>query len=136
MVRALAIVATIYTSALAGAAVQNSPTAPRRGGNPAAAKMANPVPATPDSIAGGRRVYQRLCGRCHGAQGKGDGSAASSVQPPDLTDEQWDYGSSDGEIFSVIHDGTSVDMEGYAQRISDTDIWNVVNYLRSIGAKK
>ena len=32
----------------------------------------------------------------------------------------------------VIHDGVSIDMEGYAGRISDTDIWNVVNFLRSL----
>jgi len=24
-------------------------------------------------------------------------------------------------------------MEGYAERISDTDIWNLVNFIRSIG---
>ena len=29
----------------------------------------------------------------------------------------------DGEIFSAIHDGTSADMDGYAGRLSDTDIW-------------
>jgi len=98
--------------------------------------MTNPVPSTPDSIAAGRRTYQRLCSRCHGAQGKGDGAAGGAVQPPDLTDDKWDYGGSDGEIFSVIHDGTSVDMEGYAERISETDIWNLVNFLRSLGAQK
>jgi len=31
----------------------------------------------------------------------------------------------------VIHDGVSADMEGYAQRMSDAEIWNVVNYLRT-----
>jgi hypothetical protein len=27
-------------------------------------------------------------------------------------------------------------MEGYAERISDTDIWNIVNFLRSLGTQK
>ena len=54
---------------------------------------------------------------------------------PDLTDAKWDYGGSDGEIFAVIHDGVSADMDGYAARLSDTDIWNVVNYVRSVAAK-
>jgi mono/diheme cytochrome c family protein len=27
-------------------------------------------------------------------------------------------------------------MEGYAQRISDTDIWNLVNYIRTLGPQK
>jgi len=54
---------------------------------------------------------------------------------PDRTDAKWVYGGSDGEIFSVVHDGVSADMDGYAARLSDTDIWNVVNYVRSVAAK-
>jgi cbb3-type cytochrome c oxidase subunit III len=111
-----------------------SPTAPRKGGNPEAAKVKNPVAAAADSISAGKRVYTRMCSRCHGPEGKGDGSAATATVP-DLTDAQWDYGGSDGEIFSVVHDGVSADMDGYAARLSDTDIWNVVNYVRSVAAK-
>ena len=51
-----------------------------------------------------------------------------------MTDEKWDYGGSDGEIFAVIKEGVpqSADMEGYAARMSDTEIWNVVNYVRTL----
>jgi mono/diheme cytochrome c family protein len=111
-------------------ALAQSVPPPRKGGNPDAAAVMNPIAASPKSAAAGRRVYQRLCVRCHGPRGKGDGGAAGAV-PSDLSDAQWDYGGSDGEIFSVIHDGTSTDMEGYAARISDADIWNVVNYIRT-----
>jgi len=31
----------------------------------------------------------------------------------------------------VIRRGTSKDMESYAERISETDTWNVINYVRS-----
>ena len=121
--------ATIVIVALA-----QTPTAPKKGGNPEAAKIKNPVATSAESIAAGRRVYQRLCTRCHGSQGKGDGGAAGAVAS-DLSDAQWDYGGSDGEIFTSIHDGTSTDMEGYVARISDTDIWNVVNFLRTFAAR-
>jgi mono/diheme cytochrome c family protein len=107
---------------------------PRKGGNSDAAAIKNPIAASPESAAAGRRVYQRLCVRCHGAQGKGDGGAAGAV-PADLSAGHWDYGGSDGEIFSVIHEGTSADMEGYASRMTDADIWNVVNYIRTFAAK-
>jgi mono/diheme cytochrome c family protein len=128
------LAAGLYATALAVAG--QSATAPRRGGNPEAAKIKNPVHDTAESVAAGKRVYVRLCVRCHGPLGKGDGGGAGAGgQPADLTDDHWDYGSSDGEIFSVIHDGTSADMEGYAERISDTDIWNLVNFIRSIGPK-
>jgi cbb3-type cytochrome c oxidase subunit III len=111
-----------------------SPAAPKKGGSAEAAKTKNPVAASPESASAGKRVYARMCSRCHGPDGKGDGTAATTPVP-DLTDDKWDYGGSDGEIFAVIHDGVSADMDGYAARLSDTDIWNVVNYLRSIAAK-
>lgn len=108
-------------------------TLPRRGGNPEAAKVRNPVPSTPESIEAGRRTYALRCVRCHGPRGKGDGGGAGAGgQPADLTDETWDFGSSDGEIFGVIHDGTSADMNAYAEQISDTQIWELINYIRSI----
>ncbi|MCU1382715.1 MAG: yliI 6 [Acidobacteria bacterium] len=115
-------------------ALLQSPAAPKKGGNPEAAKVKNPIAMSPESTAAGKRIYTRMCSRCHGSEGKGDGTAAS-VAVPDLTDAAWDYGGSDGDIFAVIHDGVSTDMEGYAARLSDTDIWNVVNFVRSVGPK-
>jgi mono/diheme cytochrome c family protein len=117
--------------------VASPPTAPRLGGNPEAAKITNPVQPTAESIAAGKRTYQRLCLHCHGPAGKGDGGGAGAGgQPADLTDDHWDYGSTDGEIFSVIREGTSADMQGYADPIGDAEIWKLVNYLRSIGPRK
>lgn len=112
--------------------VIQSPTSPRKGGNPEAAKVRNPVPATPESAAAGKRFYQRLCIRCHGPAGKGDGEAAVGAAPADLTAAQLVFGASDGELFFAIHDGTSKDMEGYADRLSDTDVWNVANYVKTL----
>jgi cytochrome c oxidase cbb3-type subunit 3 len=127
----------IYLPALAlMLTVAQSPTAPRRGGNPEAAKVVNPIASTAESVAAGRRSYLRLCSRCHGPAGRGDGSSATGAQPSDLTDAQWDFGGSDGEIFSAIHDGTSADMAAYSDRLSDTEIWNVVIYLRSVTQPK
>lgn len=65
--------------------------------------------------------------------GKGDGGGAGAGgQPADFTDDVWEFGSSDGEIFAAIQQGTSADMESYAERISATEIWNLVNYLRTL----
>jgi mono/diheme cytochrome c family protein len=107
-------------------------TTPRRGGNPVAARVMNPVPPSAVSIEAGRKIYRTLCSRCHGPDGKGDGGGAGAGgQPANFTDEEWEFGSSDGEIFAAIAEGTSADMESYAERIPSAEIWNLVNYLRS-----
>ena len=125
------VLIALLSGCLCGAAAAQA----RKGGNPEAAKIENPVEKTPESIAAGRRVYVRMCDRCHGPAGKGDGSTTGE-QPSDMTDETWEFGASDGEMFSAIHDGTSIDMDGYVGRLSDTDIWNVVNYVRSLALDK
>lgn len=106
---------------------------PRRGGNPEAARLRNPVAATEGSLAAGRRAYQRLCSRCHGVEGKGDGGGAGAGgQPADFTDDVWTFGASDGEIYSAISEGTSADMESYAEQLEPGEIWNLVNYVRTL----
>ena len=58
-------------------------------------------------------------------------------QAPDLTDAQWDHGSSDGEIYAVIKRGVPATMmAGWDGRIQDEDIWSMVNYIRTLAAKK
>jgi len=107
-------------------------------GDPAAAKLKNPVAPGAESVAAGKATYTKNCRFCHGTDAKGNGPMApQGTHPSDLTDAKWDRGSSDGEIFTVIHDGAGpkFDMKGYKGKLSDTDIWNVVNYLRSIGTK-
>ena len=122
--------ASTLVMAMQGAATA---TTPRRGGNPVAAKVVNPVPATEASIAAGRRTYRTFCPRCHGPEGKGDGGGAGAGgQPADFTDADWEFGGSDGEIFAAIAEGTSADMEAYVERIPATEIWNLVNYLRTL----
>jgi mono/diheme cytochrome c family protein len=107
--------------------------------NAAAAQLTNPVPSTQESVAAGRQLYARLCVRCHGPSGKGDGGGAGAGgQPADFTDATWEFGASDGEIYTSIKDGTSADMDAYGERLKDTEMWQLVNFLKSLGpgAKK
>ncbi len=117
--------------------------------NPAAARLVNPVPPTPESLAAGQRHYQRLCRACHHASGNGKGpyGIARGIRPSDFTDTRWDFGSTDGEIFTAIRNGIeSAELEraahqpapggpsldhAYEGRLSDADIWSVVNHLRT-----
>jgi len=108
------------------------------GGNPEAQKLKNPVAASPASIKAGQQLFQKNCRFCHGADAKGDGPMApEGTHPPNLTDDKWDRGSSDGEIYAVIRDGAGpkFDMKGYKSKMTEQEIWNIVNYLRSLQAK-
>ena len=105
---------------------------------PAAKKATakNPVAATPASIAAGKALFQKYCRFCHGDDAKGDGpQAPEGTNPPNLVDEKWDHGSGDADIFATIKNGVGprFDMKSYDAKLMPQDIWNLVNYLRSIG---
>jgi mono/diheme cytochrome c family protein len=107
-----------------------------------ATSASNPVVSTPGSIAAGKRAYDANCAACHGNVAQGAVKAGMTIsiieeqhgkQPPDLTDDQWDHGSSDGDIFSVTKRGLPPTMmAGFDGRIPDEDIWNIINYLRTL----
>ena len=83
-------------------------------------------------------MFAKYCRSCHGAEGKGDGAGApKDVHPANLTDAKWDHGSTDGEIFTTIKMGVGpkFDMDSWDGRIKDPDIWNLVNYIRTLGPK-
>ncbi len=104
--------------------------------NVEAQKIKNPEPNNAESVETGKKLYQRYCASCHGPNGKGDGGMAlAGGTPSDLTDDTWDYGSTDGEIFTAVRDGVSSDMLAYKEKLNDKQIWQVVNFIRSIGPK-
>ena len=123
---------------------------PHRSGQTATGQSAtsasHPVAATPESIAAGKRAYDANCAACHGNAAQGAVKAGMTIsiieeqrgkQPPDLTDDQWDHGSSDSEIFAVIKRGVPPTMmAGFDGRMPDQDIWSLVNYLRSLRPQK
>jgi mono/diheme cytochrome c family protein len=112
--------------------------------NPSAAALKNPVAATPESLAAGKKAYDANCAACHGnkAQGAERAGVVISIiqemggkQAPDLTDDKWDHGSTDGEIYTVTRKGVPPTMmAGWEGRLSDTEIWSIVNYLRALAA--
>jgi mono/diheme cytochrome c family protein len=111
-----------------------------------ATNLRNPVASTPESIAAGKRAYETNCAACHGNLAQGAVKAGITIsiieeqrgkQPPDLTDDQWDHGSSDADIFAVTKRGLPPTMmAGFDGRIPDDDIWSIVNYLRTLQPKK
>src|SRR5262245_50956647 len=100
-----------------------------------------PVPSSPASIKEGMRTYAVWCRSCHGLRGRGDGTTAPpGAKPANLVDAEWKHGSTNAEIFKNIKEGIAPFefMKPQKDNLTDTDIWNIINYLRSLGpeAKK
>ena len=139
------IVSLTAVAALALAVVGRSASG-QQAKNPAAAALKNPIAATPESLAAGKRVYDANCAGCHGnrAQGAQKAGVVISIiqemggrQAPDLTDAATDHGGSDGEIYTAIKHGIPPTMmAGWEGRITDADIWSIVNYLRALAANE
>jgi len=107
--------------------------------HPEAAKLQNPVAADAASIEAGKKLYTESCADCHGEAGKGDGPAApyaGDPPPSNLTDAEWKHGSTDGEIYTVIHDGVEgTGMKDFGKELKANDIWNLVNYVKTLAPK-
>lgn len=97
--------------------------------------MENPVAADQASITKGEAQYKRFCASCHGKTGLGDGVKARALKtfPGDFSGEQY-QGQTDGEHFYKTKFGRG-QMPAYENKIPDTDIWHMVNYMRTFKAK-
>jgi mono/diheme cytochrome c family protein len=106
--------------------------------NPEAAKLVNPAKATPESLEAGKTAYLKYCKFCHGADADGKPTIVpKGTAPANLIDAKWEHGSTDGEIFMTVKEGIApkFEMKAMKTKMTDPEIWNVVNYLRSIGPK-
>src|SRR3954451_4044848 len=98
---------------------------------PSAAKK-NPVAPVQQSVAAGQKIYSKPCAMCHGKSGDADGPAVIelNIHPAKLSDPKLSI-ESDGSLFWKITNGKKP-MPAYGKRISETDRWNVVNYVRTL----
>ena len=95
----------------------------------------NPVAVSESSLAAGQKIYLKRCVQCHGKTGNGDGPDAADlgIHPAKLSDpairEQ-----TDGALFWKITVGKKP-MPNYGSRLSPTDRWSVINYLRTLARR-
>jgi len=118
------------------------PAAPKRsvpvGGFPTGIKdrlhayrLANPVPASEESIARGKQFYTIFCVACHGDSGKGDGPVGKKfpVPPMDLTNHFIQNEAFDNWIFANITFGGRL-MPSYRNDLLPEERWDIVNYIK------
>jgi len=89
---------------------------------------------TPESIAKGKKIYKIDCAMCHGENGDGKNDM-DMKNVPDLTSPDVQAKGSDAAWFDIVKKGKG-DMPPEEPRAkSDDDIWNLVNYCRSLAKK-
>ncbi len=98
--------------------------------------LPNPVPATVRSVTVGADLYQATCAACHGVDGRGGGPQAGTtpIRPADLRSGHLTT-HTDGDIYYWISSGLPGGMPAWSATLSETDRWNLVNYLRSINGE-
>lgn len=93
--------------------------------------MKNPVKPGDASNKAGQALYSKNCASCHGKSGLGDGVKARMLKgsPGDFSGAAF-QGQTDGEHFYKTKSGKG-EMPKYEGKMTDDDIWNVVNYMRT-----
>ncbi len=107
-----------------------------------------PIEATPEVLAEGKEIFlgRGGCISCHGAEGKGDGAAASNlpIQPRNFTNPKFKKYRTAGELMWVLKNGSMgqsgkvpgtgmlpvVQPKGF---ISEEEGWKVLLYELSLG---
>jgi len=103
---------------------------------PEAVSETNPVKPTPESLAKGKKFYHMDCAMCHGDKGDGKGDMASDFKGvTDFTNPDSLKGRTDGELFYITRTGKG-EMPPEGDRAKKDDVWNMVNYIRSLAKRK
>jgi mono/diheme cytochrome c family protein len=92
------------------------------------------VKPTAESQAKAKSIYRIDCAMCHGDNGNGKTDLARDMEltmddwtsPATLADKQ------DWELFNIIRNGKGKMPPEATGRAPDTEVWNLVTYIRSL----
>jgi cytochrome c oxidase cbb3-type subunit 3 len=79
-------------------------------------------------MASARRIFDRKCGICHGADAGGQVSRF-----PDLTDADWQWGGDPEQIEKTIRGGRQAQMLGWQAVLGDDGVEQLAHYVGGLG---
>ncbi len=129
----VAVLFTVLISTLV--ALGEEPSKDKWSAPAAEAQKKNPVAANESSLAAGRKIYSKTCVMCHGKTGDADGPAVIelNIHPAKLSDPKLAT-EPDGSLFWKVTTGKKP-MPAFGKRFSETDRWNLVNYVRTLSKR-
>lgn len=84
----------------------------------------------------GRTLFEQTCGRCHGADGKGEPVAKAQLGVPDMTASAWQQAHSDDDIRNTVRAGSkSKKMPPFGNVYSPAQLDALVEHVRSFRPK-
>jgi mono/diheme cytochrome c family protein len=97
----------------------------------------NPLAGQADAATAGKDIYTTNCLSCHGEGAKGDGPAGASLDPKPANLVQAFTEDQDDRIFWTISEGgpaagKSASMVAWKGTLSETEIWQVIAYIRTL----
>lgn len=97
----------------------------------------NPIPRSAESIARGRQIFAQDCAVCHGPEGRGDGVAAAALpqRPEDLSKLAPPPVFPDGVVAYRIRNGVNM-MPAFKSALGENEIWDLLNFIRSLAPSK
>jgi len=99
---------------------------------PDEASRQNPIVPDSMSIERGKQFFQTHCTGCHGPSGLGDGPVAAALTPKPANLVTMGPHHSDGDLAWKIAEGRN-SMPGWRGALKAEDVWDLVNYIRSLG---
>ena len=101
------------------------------------AGMTNPVPAYEESLARGEEIYTTNCATCHGDGGMGDGPGGKNFDPLPAPIAHSSQMMADDYLFWRTSEGGvsfGTSMIPYGDILDEQARWDVINYVRALGA--
>ena len=109
----------------------------RNGIDPKYANKTDPLRASAENLAAGRKLYEADCATCHGVNGLGDGPAAKGLNPPpaNIAATARMPMTTDAYLYWTIAEGgvpLHTAMPPFKAVLKDEEIWQIVLYLRRL----
>lgn len=138
MTKCALILALLLTVFFTATAQQKQSDAKQQSQTPTAtdnSRGTNPVKPTAESLAQGKKYYGYDCMMCHGetGDGKGEVAVAENYALKDFRDPETLKKYSDQDIFDLLNKGKN-HMPKEPIRVTPNELWNLINYVRSLAA--
>lgn len=84
----------------------------------------------------GRELFEQVCARCHGTDGRGDPVQRINLGVPDMTDPAWQAARTDEDIMRTVREGSkSHKMPGFGDFYQPAQLEALARHVRGLARR-